>query len=157
MADKLNDFYHNLEEKVKTRTKELAQKNAKLEENKKAMVNLMEDLNIEKETLAREKTRDEAILAGIGDGVFVLDSEERIILFNPIAEKISGFSVKEAMGKKYTDVLKFIFEKDGSINDKFVKVEETLAAKVELTRERVKFSGKNKRPPSVLHSPAYPP
>jgi PAS domain S-box-containing protein len=78
-------------------------------------------LGLEKNTLAREKTRDEAILAGIGDGVFVLDIEERIILFNPIAEKISGFSAKEALGKKYTDVLKFIFEKDNSVNDKFVK------------------------------------
>jgi len=125
MADKLNDFYRNLEEKVRLRTKELSQKNKKSKEVQKAMVNLLEDLSAEKDNLAREKARDEAILTGIGDGVFVLDSEERIILFNPTAEKISGFAAKEAIGRKYTDILKFIFEKDGSINDEFIK--ETMA------------------------------
>jgi PAS domain S-box-containing protein len=99
MADRLNDFYHNLEEKVRERT---------------------EELNAEKNILAEKKAQDDAILAGIGDGVFVLDTNRRIILFNPIAEKISGFTAKEAMGQEYDKVLRFIFEKEGTINDEFI-------------------------------------
>jgi len=100
MADKLNDFYHNLEEKVRART---------------------EELNAKKDILAEKKAQNDAILAGIGDGVFVLDTNRRIILFNPVAEKISGFTAKEAMGKEYDKVLRFVFEKDGTINDVFIK------------------------------------
>ena len=117
----LKDVKQNLEDRVLLRTNELSLENKKLSEAKIAMANLLEDLNSEKEILFKEKTRNEAILTGIGDGVFVLDKEEKVILFNPVAEKISGFSAKEVIGKEYSKVLKLIFEDSGEINDKFIK------------------------------------
>lgn len=64
------------------------------------------------EEIHKEKDKVEAIIQGIGDGVFVLDEDMRITLFNPMAGVISGYDQKEVIGKKYDDVLKFVFEND---------------------------------------------
>ncbi len=85
-----------------------------------AFNNMSAKLKKSYESLKDEKTQDEAVLASIGDGVFVLDIEERVILFNSAMEKISGFPAKEILGKKYTDKIKFISEKNGIIDNKFI-------------------------------------
>lgn len=61
------------------------------------------------------------ILYNIGDGVFVVDKDYNIILFNKMASKITGFSVKSAVGKKYNKVLRFVYEDGGSVDDGFIK------------------------------------
>lgn len=117
----------NLEEKVKSRTAELAQKvkiietsNKDLQETQKAMVNLMEDLNIEKNNIILEKNKVDLIIKSIGDGVLVVDRNYKIIVFNAVAAQISGFSIKEATGKVFDQVLKFVREDNEQINDKFI-------------------------------------
>ena len=71
--------------------------------------------------LEQEKDKIEAIIQSIGDGVFVVDRDYKIILFNQAAVQISGFSVKEVLGRRYNDVLKFVLEKNEKANDHFVK------------------------------------
>ena len=44
------------------------------------------------ETLEQAKAKDEALLASIGDAVMACDKNGRIILFNIVAESLSGFS-----------------------------------------------------------------
>lgn len=117
----------NLEEKVKDRTIELDKKvkiietsNKDLQETQKAMVNLMEDLSIEKNNIIQEKAKAEAILRSIGDGVLVVDHDQKIIMFNAVAAQISGFSLKEAAGKVFNQVLKFVREDNEQINDPFI-------------------------------------
>ena len=51
-------------------------------------------------------------MRNIGDGVFVVDNDRNIIVFNSQAEKISGFKESEVIGKKYDLILKFTDEKD---------------------------------------------
>lgn len=82
---------------------------------------MTEDLHNERDAAVVARQKDEAILSSIGDAVFAVDIEERITLFNPAAEQYSGFTSEEAIGKHYKDVLKFILEKDRSLNDKFIK------------------------------------
>lgn len=72
-------------------------------------------------TLSKEKAKDEAILSGIGDGVFAIDTNNKIILYNESAAKITGFSEKEVMGKIYNKVLQFTHEKEKTIEDVFIK------------------------------------
>ena len=120
MADTLNGFYRNLEQKVRARTKSLAEKNAMLEDAQVQMAKLVGELSAERNAVSKEKSIDEAILAGIGDGVFVLDLNRRITLFNHAAERITGFSADETIGRPYADVLRFTFEKDGAVNDRFI-------------------------------------
>ncbi|HID92631.1 MAG TPA: PAS domain-containing protein [bacterium (Candidatus Stahlbacteria)] len=49
--------------------------------------------------LVKEKNRLLAILESIGDGVFTVDTNWKITSFNRAAERITGFSKKEAIGK----------------------------------------------------------
>lgn len=64
----------------------------------KAMMNLMEDLNEEKNTLAKAKAKDDAILHNIGEGLVVLDLHQRIEMINAAALKMLGFEYDEMMG-----------------------------------------------------------
>ncbi len=61
-----------------------------------------------------------AILGNMPSGVFVIDKQKKIILFNKSASDIIGISEKEALGKKYDTVIKFISEKTEKRNGKFV-------------------------------------
>lgn len=56
------------------------------------------------EALEEEKAKDEAILAGIGDGVIVVDGEGKILLMNTAGEKLMGWKSEEVIGKLYTGV-----------------------------------------------------
>jgi len=84
------------------------------------MLNILEDAEAEKEAAFLEKEKSNAILYSIGDGVFVVDKDLKIIMYNEISAQLSGFSITEAIGQKYDQVLKFIFEKDGTVNNQFI-------------------------------------
>lgn len=79
------------------------------------------DLQYERNQALSLQQKDDAILSSIGDAVFAIDTKERLTLFNPSAQKISGFTEKEAIGKHYADVLEFVFEATGKTNNSFVK------------------------------------
>jgi PAS domain S-box-containing protein len=67
-----------------------------------------------------EWSRTLAIINSIGDGVFVLDRERKIVLVNPITEALSGYSRRELEGQVYTDKLKFVTESNHKENTAFV-------------------------------------
>jgi len=75
------------------------------EDSQRAVLNVLEDLNIEKTRLAKIKVRDEAILSSIGDGIIATDSGKRIIVMNKIAEKLLGWKIDEAIGKLHDEVI----------------------------------------------------
>ena len=54
-----------------------------------------------------EKTRAETVLASISDGLFAVDADGIITLFNHAAEEISGVKRKAALGRPYSEVLHF--------------------------------------------------
>lgn len=62
-----------------------------------------------------------ATLNGMGDGLFVVDKNENIILFNHTASVLSGFVAKEVVSSHYNKFIKFIFEKDNLPGNDFVK------------------------------------
>ena len=53
-----------------------------------------------------------AILLSIGDGVFVTDIYERIVLMNKQAERLSGAHIKESIGIHYADIFHMVNEKE---------------------------------------------
>ncbi len=59
-----------------------------------------------------EKAKAEAILQSIGDGVFAVDLNCKIMLMNPIAEMLSGYSFSESIGRNYKEIFKFVKEQD---------------------------------------------
>ncbi|MBW1750115.1 MAG: PAS domain-containing protein, partial [Deltaproteobacteria bacterium] len=58
------------------------------------------------EGLRRELSLSDYILDSIGDGAFTVDNNWHITSFNRAAEKITGFSKHEAIGRKCSDVFK---------------------------------------------------
>ncbi len=72
--------------------------------------------------LKKEKEKLDTILKGIGDGVFVIDKDNNITLFNPMASFITGYSEEEVLGKKYNDIFVLIHENGSKNNDEdFIK------------------------------------
>jgi two-component system phosphate regulon sensor histidine kinase PhoR len=88
----------------------LVEANQTLQNTKIALINALEDFSGEKQLLELEKRKVEAIIASIGDAVFVTDTAGKINLMNPVAEKYSGFSSSEAVGLHYSSVFRFINE-----------------------------------------------
>ncbi len=71
--------------------------------------------------LQRREAEDYAILSSIGDGVFAIDLNGKIILFNKSAEKLTGFVAKDALGNHFSDIFQFTSESNNSIVDQFIK------------------------------------
>lgn len=64
--------------------------------------------------LVAERNKLSITLAGITEGVFVVDKEGVISFFNPAAEKLFGMKESEVLGKKANDILQ-IFDVEGKI------------------------------------------
>ncbi|AQQ10247.1 Aerobic respiration control sensor protein ArcB [Sedimentisphaera cyanobacteriorum] len=66
-----------------------------------------EDITEKKKTLLQLEQSEENLritLDSIGDAVISTDLQGRIVLFNPVAEKLTGFSLKEAQGRDIFEV-----------------------------------------------------
>jgi PAS domain S-box-containing protein len=79
------------------------------------------DLQRERNEAITIRQKDDAILSSIGDAVFAIDTAQKITLFNPAAEEISGFTAAEAIGKPYHQILQFQLEADSTVNNAFIK------------------------------------
>lgn len=67
--------------------------------------------------LRDEKQKSEIILNAIEDGVILVDGAGIIQLFNPGAAKITGWSIKEAVGLQFNSVMKLVNEHDEAYNE----------------------------------------
>jgi PAS domain S-box-containing protein len=61
----------------------------------------------DQELLLAAKKMDDALLRSIGEGVFAVDSEGRLILLNRRAEEWTGIEARDAISKPYREVLRF--------------------------------------------------
>ncbi|MDD4333360.1 MAG: ATP-binding protein [Patescibacteria group bacterium] len=121
MTSALKNIYKEADKKIIEQTKEITESQATLELQQKAVINVLEDVEDEKNKVSHERDKINAVLHSIGDGVFVVDEEYRVTMYNDAAALISGFSPKEILGKKYDKVLKFILEKDEKIANDFIE------------------------------------
>ena len=64
--------------------------------------------------VAEEKERSEAILAHIADGIVAVDRDGSIVLWNAMAEHITGVAAEEALGRRVAEVLQRELATDGS-------------------------------------------
>ena len=144
----------DVDKKVKEQTKKIKEDKRLLEEKQKAILNVLEDVQDEKEKAAREKEKDDAVLYSIADGVFVIDKNQKIVMFNKAASEMSGYSPEYAIGKKYDEVLRFVYESNGRKNNKFIlrafktgKIQEMLNHSLLITRSGKKISVSNSASP----------
>ena len=85
----------------------LKERTVELQKAERSMVSLIEDISEEKNRADEAKKQTEAIIMSSGDGVFVINNEGFVTLFNPAAEKMSGWRSSEVVGKKCCDTAQF--------------------------------------------------
>jgi len=66
-----------------------------------------EGLRTSNRLLGAEKSRAEAILTSVGDGLFAVDAHQKIILFNHAAEALTGLKKATVLDTPYRQQLKF--------------------------------------------------
>ncbi len=84
-----------------------------LADTKAALLNVLEDLEEEKQRLLEAKIMDDAILEQILDGVIVLDSRSRVLIFNDAAKRILHINDTSLAPKDWKQFFK-IFDVSGS-------------------------------------------
>lgn len=87
---------------------ELKRNIAKGEITKVALYNILEDMKESENTIKREHHRMVAITSSVGEGLFVVDKDFKIILINPTAQRLLEVSEKEVVGKKIKDIVKVL-------------------------------------------------
>jgi PAS domain S-box-containing protein len=86
-----------------------------LEDARTAARNVLEDLQVEKETLAYTNSKDDALLESIADGVIATDEGGIITLMNRAAQKMLGQEFAEAEGKSVFDAIPLVEEQGNLI------------------------------------------
>lgn len=103
MAKSLRDLYRNLDAKVKLKTKDAEKKTEQLVEQKKAILNILEDSEAAKErteNLAKDLEKFKLAVEGASDQIVIADKDGIILFANKALEEITGFSPQEVVGKK---------------------------------------------------------
>lgn len=103
MAIAVKNSRANIENKVKEQTKEISAKSQDLENQKSAILNILEDVEAEKDhsnMLAKDLEKFKLAVENASDHVMITDIDGIVLYMNRGAEEITGYSSKEALGKK---------------------------------------------------------
>lgn len=92
-------------ETIDVQEEKLAGQVEDLENARKAMLNILEDLNEEKEKMAQGRALDEAILSSVGNGLVVTNEAGNVILTNEAALTLLEMKTEEVIGKNWSDVI----------------------------------------------------
>lgn len=101
IAIKLQRSHDELENRVKERTTQLTDINVRLQAE-------VVERSKTQSLLAAEKDRLAVTLRSIGDGVISTDVNSCVTLINNVAEKVTGWSSDEAIGRKLEDVFHIV-------------------------------------------------
>ncbi len=99
----LKSLYSDLEDKVRARTQLIEEKSIALEDSQKAMINILEDVQLEKQKsqdLANDLEKFKLAVDSVSDHVAITDPDGIVLYGNDSIERITGYSVAEAAGKK---------------------------------------------------------
>lgn len=107
------------------------------------------------ENLSSDKSQEEAIFSSIMDGVYAVDSERNLVLFNNAAEEMTGWDEKSALGIKCWTVMKLKNEQDISVCEKDCPMLQVWNTGENVVRDDLCFVNKSKK--NVQISGAYSP
>lgn len=112
MTGNLGELYADLESKVEQKTKELESKVDELESTKKAVINVLDDVDEARRHAEVEEEKTSAMLSSIGDGLVVVNENGEIILVNNVFQDLLGWTDQEVRGKRLTEIIPLIDEKN---------------------------------------------
>ncbi|MBI5587465.1 MAG: GAF domain-containing protein [Deltaproteobacteria bacterium] len=105
--DDLKKRIQELEEEVRWLNSDLAKAGERaqdLEDTRKAMLFLLEDINESKDDIIKAKNEWESTFDAISDPLFIHDGEMRVIRCNMAYRKAAGVPFKEIVGRPYYEV-----------------------------------------------------
>jgi PAS domain S-box-containing protein len=103
MAEAVKNSNSSIEQKVEEQTGELKTKTEQLELQKSAMLNVMEDIQAEKDRslgLAKDLEKFKLAVDNASDHVIITDPDGVILYANKAVERITGYKREEVIGKK---------------------------------------------------------
>lgn len=100
--------------------------------SRKNLESVLKSIYIERDNVQEEKNKLEALLNSVGDAVLAIDEEKKIIVFNPIAEKITGLKMNDVEKEKFGNSIKFIEEESGKESSDFINKVLLNGEKIEL-------------------------
>jgi PAS domain S-box-containing protein len=104
MAGQIKEIHGTLEQKINAQTENLNEKIILLQETERALINVMDDLEKEKASIARDRAEYKALIESIGDGVIALDDKGYITYINQNAANMLGWEREHIAHAHYTDV-----------------------------------------------------
>jgi PAS domain S-box-containing protein len=110
-SHQLETAYSEMEEKVKQRTAEIEKKNLQAEKTNQAMLNIMEDIEKERdkvENLAKDLNKFKLALDNTSEQVIITDKDGTILYANKGTEKVTGYKIKEVIGKKSKELWRIV-------------------------------------------------
>jgi PAS domain S-box-containing protein len=117
MRERLQDSYITLEQKVKERTKKLNKTVAELNGTKESLIKTLEVLEQKQQSIQKEKSRTEAVLYSIGEGLVFMDTDLEVVFANKAVEDLLGYEAERIVGKKWYDVVRPVHENGEKIED----------------------------------------
>jgi PAS domain S-box-containing protein len=89
------------------KAKDIERKAEELEETRKALMNILEDVEEERREAEEEKNKTLTIINNLADGLLVFDKENKVSLINPQAENFFKAKKKEIIGKSIMELSAF--------------------------------------------------
>ncbi len=124
-----------VDKRVKEQTQEIRNQKEELEKQSQAIHNVLEDIEEEKNRVEIERNKFNAILNNIGDGLVVVDTTGKIMQINHNFTQLTGFTSKDALGKKFVGLVKSVTEGNKIIPEKERIMTKTLVMKKEHASE----------------------
>lgn len=98
----------NLEENVSR----IEMQNKELEETKLAVLNVLEDEKLLEGQLKIERDRAQAILESMGEGLYVVGKDGKVVMLNPAAETILGITADLALKKFWYEIIEVFHDQE---------------------------------------------
>ena len=101
-------------------------------------------LKNEEQVTSAERNKLRLVLAGVTNAVIAVDTNRNVILFNKAAEALTGYSMREVLGKPVQGVIKIFSNDSEIIVDQYCPVKSDLEGPV-FRKNNLKFLGKGNK------------
>jgi PAS domain S-box-containing protein len=91
-------------EALQTQTEALQNQVGELGKTRKAMLNILEDLDVSRKEAEATIQKIDAMSQAVNDALIMIDGRGKVLFWNQAAEKLFGYSAAEAMGRDFHEI-----------------------------------------------------